>query len=132
MSRSRQSAKAAGARFERVMADALKEHVSEWIDRKVKTGAKDQGDLANLRSAHNLKITAELKDVRQMNLSGWLTEAEEERVNAGDDLALVIAKRRGHADPLRQYVVLEVRDLIGLLTGERPTITEKKESSHES
>ena len=126
------SARQAGARFERVIADALKEHVSEWIDRKVRTGAKDQGDIANLRSSHNLKITAELKDVRQMNLSGWLTEAEEERVNAGDDLALVIAKRRGHADPLRQYVVLEVRDLIGLLTGERPTITEKKESSHES
>ena len=125
------SARQAGARFERVISDALKEHVSEFIDRKVRTGAKDQGDLANLRSAHNLKITAELKDVRQMNLSGWLTEAEEERVNAGDDLALVIAKRRGHADPLRQYVVLEVRDLIGLITGERPTITEKKESSYE-
>ena len=128
MSRSRQSAKAAGARFERVMADALKEHVSEFIDRKVKTGARDQGDVANLRSAHNLKITAELKDVRQMSLSGWLREAEDERINAGDDLALVIAKRRGHADPLRQYVVLEVRDLIGLITGERPTITQKNES----
>ena len=127
MSRSRQSAKAAGARFERVMADALKEHVSEWIDRKVKTGARDQGDVANLRSSHNLKITAELKDVRQMNLSGWLKEAEDERINAGDDLALVIAKRRGHSDPLRQYAVMEVRDLIGLITGERPTPTEKKE-----
>lgn len=129
MSRSRQSAKSAGARFERVIADALKEHVSEFIDRKVKTGARDQGDVANLRSAHNLKITAELKDVRQMSLSGWLREAEDERINAGDDLALVIAKRRGHADPLRQYAVMEVRDLIGLITGKRPTTTEKNEST---
>lgn len=123
------SARQAGARFERVIADALKEHVSEFIDRKVRTGAKDQGDLANLRSAHNLKIAAELKDVRQMDLSGWLREAEEERENAGDDIALVIAKRRGHADPLRQYVVLEVRDLIALLTGTRPNFCEKEDQS---
>lgn len=114
------SARQAGARFERVIADALRKHVSEFIDRKVRTGAKDQGDIANLRSAHNLKITAELKDVRQMDLSGWLREAEEERENAGDDIALVIAKRRGHADPLRQYVHMEVRDLIALITGGRP------------
>lgn len=124
------SAKAAGSRFERVVADALQEHVSEFVDRKVRTGARDQGDIANLRSAHNLRITVECKDVRQMDISGWLREAEEERINAGDDIALVIAKRRGHGDPMKQYVHMELGDLVALITGFRPlNFSEKEEQS---
>ena len=111
------------------MADALKEHVSEFIDRKVRTGARDQGDLANLRSAHDLKVTAELKNYGgRFEVGTWLKEAEEERQNAGDDLALVIAKRRGTTDPLDQVCLMDVRTLIGLVTGIQPTITEKKEA----
>lgn len=121
MARSRKSAKSAGARFERVIADALKGHVSEFIDRKVRTGAKDQGDIANLRSAHALRVTVEVKDYGgRFEVGTWLKEAEDERQNAGDDLALVIAKRRGHGDPLDQVAMMPVRDLIGLITGTRP------------
>lgn len=43
MSRSRASAKAVGARFERTIADHLATALgSEWIDRRVKTGAQDR------------------------------------------------------------------------------------------
>ena len=127
MSRSRKSAKQAGATFEREIANSLSEHVSEFIDRKVRTGAKDQGDVANLRSAHDLKVTVEAKNYGgRFEVGAWLKEAEEERQNAGDDLGIVIAKRRGTTDPLDQVCFMDVRTLIGLVTGDRPTFTEKK------
>lgn len=41
MTRSRASAKTAGSRFERAVADYLAEHVDDRIDRRAKTGAKE-------------------------------------------------------------------------------------------
>ena len=133
MSRSRRSAKQAGATFERVISDVLKEHVSEFIDRKVRTGAKDQGDIANLRSAHDLRVTVEAKNYGgRFEVGTWLKEVEEERQNAGDDLGIVIAKRRGTTDPLDQVCFMDVRTLIGLVTGTvQPTITKKNGTTHE-
>lgn len=121
MARSRKSAKQAGATFERQTADALRDHVDDRIDRKVRTGAKDQGDIANLRSAHDLRVTVEAKNYGgRFEVGTWLKEAEEERQNAGDDLGIVIAKRRGTTDPLDQVCFMDVRTLIGLITGTRP------------
>lgn len=119
MSRSRASAKKAGTAFERLVADYLKEHVSAFIDRRVKTGAKDKGDIANVRAADQ-PIVLECKDVAKLNLSGWVNEAEAERVNDRALAGLVIHKRRGTADPGDQYVTCTVRDLVALLTGARP------------
>lgn len=55
-----------------------------------------------------------------MNLGGWIQEAEIERGNDDADVALVVHKRRGVGDPGDQYVTLTLRDLVTLLTGERP------------
>ena len=121
MARSRKSAKQAGATFERQTADALRDYVDDRIDRKVRTGAKDQGDIANLRSAHDLKVTVEAKNYGgRFEVGAWLKEVETERENAGDDLGIVIAKRRGTTDPLDQVCFMDVRTLIGLITGTRP------------
>ena len=49
MARTRSSAKAAGAKFERDTADYLAAHVDDRVDRRVKTGAKDRGDIGGLR-----------------------------------------------------------------------------------
>lgn len=119
MTRNRASAKAAGARFERLIADALAKHVDDRIDRRVKTGAKDRGDIAGWRFA-GLRIVAECKDVTATNLGGWIREAETERLNDDAHVGLVIHKRRGHGDPLDQYVTTTLRDLIALTTGSRP------------
>ena len=48
-SRTRASAKTAGTRFERQVADVLAAYVSPEIDRRVKYGAKDRGDIGGLR-----------------------------------------------------------------------------------
>ena len=119
MTRSRQSAKAAGSRFERLIADALAKHVDDRIDRRVKTGNKDRGDIGGIRHMGE-RVVMECKDHSRLDLSGWVDEAETERGNDDAIAGLVVHKRRGHGDPLDQYVTCTVRDIVALLTGERP------------
>ncbi len=118
--RSRASAKAAGARFERQIADYLAEHVDDRIDRRVKTGAADRGDIGGVRHMGN-RIVLELKDVTRLDLPGWVREAQIEAGNDDAVAGLGIHKRRGTAAPGQQYVTCTVDDLIALLTGTRPT-----------
>lgn len=117
--RSRASAKAAGTRFETSIVGALAAHIDDRIERRRQTGAKDRGDVSGWRHA-GLRIVAELKDVTRLSLGTWVDEAETERLNDDAGVAVVIHKRRGHGDPLDQYVTLTVRDLVALTTGERP------------
>lgn len=120
MTRSTASARAAGPRFERSIADYLRDHVSEFIDRRVKTGAKDRGDIAGLR-AHGQRVTVEAKDYGGRFLIGpWLREVDIERGNDDGLAGVVVIKRRGTTDPGDQVAVMTVRDLVALLTGERP------------
>jgi hypothetical protein len=118
MARTRASARSAGTRFERSIADALAVYVDDRIDRRVKTGAKDRGDIAGWRYA-GLRIVAELKDTTRLTLGTWVAEAEIERRNDDAHAALVIHKRKGKGDPLDQYVTTTLRDLLTLLTQER-------------
>jgi hypothetical protein len=118
--RTRASAKAAGARFERHIADHLAKQLDDdRIDRRVKNGAKDRGDIAGLR-AHGQEIVAELKDCTRWDVAGWLREAETERGNADALAGVVIAKRRNIGDPGQALVMCTVDTLIALITGRRP------------
>lgn len=122
MTRNHRSARTAGSRFERSIADCLAALVDDRIDRRVKTGSKDRGDIGGLRHMGG-RLVAECKDVTKLALGTWVREAEVERGNDDAIAGLVIHKRRGTADPLEQYVTCTVRDLVALLTGERPTQT---------
>lgn len=117
--RSRSSAKKAGATFERATADYLAEHVDDRIDRRVKTGARDCGDIAGIR-VHGRKIVAECKNVSQWSPGPWLKEAEAERVNDGALAGVVIAKRHGVGDPGQQVVMMTLADFVALVSGFRP------------
>lgn len=119
MARSRASAKQAGSRFERVIADYLKAKLSRFIDRKVKTGALDQGDIANVETHKGRGIAVELKDYGgQIKASQWVSEAHTEAANSGAVAGVVIAKRRGTTDPGEQWVICTVNDLIAIIRGE--------------
>lgn len=131
MTRSRKSARAAGTRFERAVADYLAAHVDERIDRRVKTGAKDKGDIGGVLLPHRdcdgaicgcgtRRVVLECKDHARLELAAWVNEAEAERINDDARIGLVIHKRRGTADPGDQYVTTTLRDLVAILTGERP------------
>lgn len=125
MTRSRASARAAGTRFERAVADYLAAHIDDRIDRRAKTGSKDRGDIGGVRTPHGGRVVVECKDVSRTALAEWVGEADTER---GNDVALVgvvIHKRRGTADPGAQYVTCTVADLVALLTGDRPKETDR-------
>jgi hypothetical protein len=130
VTRNRRSAKQAGAKFERVIADHLKIALdNDFIDRKVKTGSKDTGDIGGVR-AHGQRIVLELKDYGGMlKAAEWLREADIERGNDDALAGIVIAKRRGTADPNDQIVLMDVRNLVALLTGE-PQFNEPHIPSH--
>lgn len=120
MTRNRATAKQAGARFERSVADYLAQQLDDRIDRRVKTGAKDCGDIAGIRHQGE-KVVAELKDYGgQIKATTWLNEAQIEAGNDDAAIGLVIAKRRGTTDPAQQFVVMELRDLVWLLGGPTP------------
>lgn len=103
-----------GGRFERVQADALKEALDADIDRRVKYGTKDRGDISGLRSVFGERIVVECKNTTRLNLGGWVQEARLEAGNDDAPIALVMHKRKGTTDPMRQYVTMEVRDLLRL------------------
>lgn len=122
MTRSRKSAKAAGSWLERITADYLAKHVSDVIDRRVKTGAKDKGDIASLRHMGK-RVVIECKEYGgRLKVGPWLNEAEIERGNDDAEVGLVIAKRLGTTKPGEQIVLMTVDNLIGLLTGTNPSL----------
>lgn len=119
MGRTNASAKKAGSQFERDVADYLAEHVDDHIDRRVKTGANDKGDIAGVR-VHGQRMVLECKNTARINLGVWASEAEVERVNDSALTTAIVHKRHGKGQPADQWVTLTLRDLVALITGVRP------------
>lgn len=118
MTRSRASAKAAGSSFERLIADSLAADIDDRIDRRVKTGAADKGDIGGVRTHAGGRVVLEVKDYGGKYLVGtWLSEAERERENDCAVASAVVAKRRGTRNPDDQVVFMTLRDFKTLLKG---------------
>jgi hypothetical protein len=114
MTRSRASAKKAGSSFERLIADYLRDNWDDRIDRRVKTGALDKGDIANFRvNAH--RIVLECKDETKYDFNNAVNEAKTEAINDGALVGLALVKRRGKADAEDQFVVSTLGDFMKLL-----------------
>ena len=121
MTRSRATARKAGTTFERLIADYLAEHVDDRIDRRVKTGSKDRGDIAGVRTFKGHRAVIECKDVATLSLGIWYGEAETEMGNDDAQVAMVAHKRVRKGQAADQWVTMTMRDLVVLLTGERPS-----------
>lgn len=119
MSRTRASAKKAGSSFERLVADYLAAELDDdRIDRRVKTGALDKGDIAGLRTLRGGRVVVECKNHGgQYNVTPWLREAETERLNDNATFGVVVAKRRGTAIPGEQVVFMTLETFTRLLDG---------------
>lgn len=121
MTRNRRSAKTAGTRAERAVADYLASELDDdRIDRRVKTGAKDRGDIGGVRTPHGGRVVIEVKDTTVTALGEWIREVEAERGNDDAIAGIVVHKRRGKGDPADWYTTATLRDLVALLQGERP------------
>ena len=115
MSRSRRSAKDAGTRFERMVADYLASVLGDGVDRQVKTGPRDTGDIRGV-SMGGRGVAVECKDYAgRHELPQWLREAEAERANRGAAYGVVTWKRRGTADPAEQYVTMTLGTFAAML-----------------
>jgi hypothetical protein len=127
MTRNRASAKKAGTDFETALVGYLAAEVDERIERRARNGAKDRGDVSGVRTAHGHRLVIEAKEYGgRLKAAEWTAEAA---VEAGNDDAIagvVVAKRRGTTDPGEQWCLMTVRDLVALLTGERPLSREAK------
>jgi hypothetical protein len=107
VSRSRASAKAAGSRFEQAVADYLARVVDDRIERRVKHGANDRGDISGVRMVTGERVVIETKDYGGVyHVGEWLREAEVERGNDDARIGVVVAKRRGKADPAEAVVFM--------------------------
>ena len=123
MTRSRASARAAGARFERQVADWLAANLDDRIDRRVKTGSKDRGDIGGVRHRGE-RVVLECKDTARTDLAGWVREAHLEARNDDARIGVVVAKRRGTTNPADQWVHMTLADLAWLLGADHPTYDE--------
>lgn len=120
MTRNRASAKAAGAKFNKDIADTLAKHVDDAIEVRHTNGSKDRGDISGLRHLGNRVVVECKNETTGLNLGTWMNETDTERGNDDAIAGLIAHKRHGKGDPLDQWVTTTVRDLIALLTGERP------------
>lgn len=113
--RNRASAKAAGARFERQVADFLAEVYDDRIDRRVKTGAKDKGDIAGLRLPDGRRVVVECKSTSTPALPAWWREVEQEKVNDDAPVGVIVHKRHGSADPAKQWVTMPLLEFVEII-----------------
>ena len=118
MSRTRASAKAAGARFEQAVADYLAREVDDRIERRVKHGANDRGDISGDRIMTGERVVLECKDYGGVyHVGEWLREAEVERDNDDAAVGAVVAKRRGKSDPGESVVFMTLEAFARLVGG---------------
>jgi len=125
VTRSRASAKKAGSSFERSTADYLATVVDDRIDRRVKNGAKDRGDVGGVR-IHGKRIVLECKNTAKTSLGTWANEAEIERGNDDALMAAIVHKRHGKGQPADQWVTMTLADFAALLTGNRDHINNQE------
>jgi hypothetical protein len=119
MSRTRASAKQAGAKFETVITNYLAIAMDDdRIERRRLSGKGDRGDIGGVRT-RGQRVVVECKSVpSRIDLAGWVKESHAEAGNDGALLGVVAHKRVGRADPADQWVTMTVGDFVALLTGE--------------
>lgn len=119
MTRSRATAKKAGTELESAVVARLKLAFPNrrGIERRAKTGSKDQGDISGVYTTDDEPIVVECKNVSALSLGSWIAEAEVERNNARASAAVVVHKRRGVglANMDDQFVTMTFRDFLVLI-----------------
>jgi len=84
-----------GAGFEQDWVDYVSKRLGDdRIERRVKNGKNDRGDIAGLL-IHGKRTVVECKCCKRMELSQWLKEAEIECGNDDAEFPIVAHKRKG-------------------------------------
>jgi hypothetical protein len=134
MVRNRASAKKAGTSFETLVAEYLAMKLCDIrIERRAKSGAKDRGDIAGVKTVAGGHVVVECKNTARDGLPQWIKEAEIERRNddevTGATVAGVVAhKKHGSGKPSEQYVTMSLETFVTLLQGGAPDHRGKNEA----
>lgn len=113
-----------GATFEQDTSDYLAAALGDdRIERRVKHGTNDRGDIAGLR-IHGKRVVIECKNHKRMELAEWVDEAEIERGNDDADYGIVVHKRRGcgKAKFGGNYVTMTLETFAAIAAGGRDLI----------
>ena len=92
----------AGTHFETRLVKWFNEHDFPYVERRARSGRNDKGDIAGLPG-----VCIEAKNVKALNLAGWMDEALTEQKNAGAQIGVVIFPRKNH-ETGRAYVLMEL------------------------
>jgi Holliday junction resolvase len=98
-----------GTAFETEVVRYLNENGYPHAERRALVGTLDKGDITGMGP----ELVIECKNHKTLDFSGWLREAEAERLNANAEYGIVVAKKRG-AGAAGAYVVLTLADFVRL------------------
>ncbi len=108
--RNRATAKAAGTRFESLVASGLS---AFGAYRPAKAGAKDKGDI---HFHYCPWLILECKDTVSVSLPQWWRETLAEVENAGAAVGAIVHKRTGSAKPREQWVTMDLETFSRLIS----------------
>lgn len=119
MARNNRSARKAGASFERLIADYLNDEYQPGIDRMIKKGINDEGDISGVTVKNGEhRVAIECKSPggnRPYSWPQYVREAEQEAENLGAVVGVVAAKRHGTTVPGDQWIMMTVDSFITLM-----------------
>jgi hypothetical protein len=110
MTRSRASAKKAGTSWESEIVQLLQASGWTGAERRARNGAQDRGDITGLPG-----VVVEAKNASRVELAEWLKEAQTETANAGAEVGVVWAKRKGKASAADAFVLMDGSTFVRLL-----------------
>ena len=117
------------------MADFFRHRLGDdRIDRRVKSGAKDRGDIGGVRTIRGGRVVIEAKNTKRDNLPAWIREAETERGNDDAAIGVVAHKFHGNAKGADQYITMTAETFARLLEGGapfEPIVVQAKEVGNE-
>jgi hypothetical protein len=120
VTRNRATAKKAGSAFESQVAEFLSFRLADdRIERRVKHGSKDTGDIGGVRTLNGGRVVIEAKNTARDNLPAWIREAEIERGNDDAVIGVVAHKKHGTGNPADQYISMTLETFAVLLEGGR-------------
>ena len=112
--------------YEQDVCDYLSEVLGEGIERRVKNGKNDRGDVNGLFLGGK-RVVAECKNCKEMRLAKWVDEAEAERGNDDAEYGVVIHHRKGKGVKTigESYVTMTLETFAAMVAGGRENLEER-------
>jgi hypothetical protein len=99
-----------GTSFETLIVRFLQTAGFPYAERRALHGNLDKGDITGCGP-----LVFECKAAKRFELSAWLQETEQERINANADYGILVVKRQGVGTGEGQYAIMRMEEMVRLL-----------------